>query len=538
MPIAIDFGTCNSVVVRWNHALDAVDVLRMDNLTRDFTYREPGREAERTASVIPSLIHYGQGDTVIIGAQVENAGLTDHAGTFRWLKLDMLNNNTRSRRVNGRLITNPEAAKELINRLLLFASGHLSGSEDEVVITVPVEAYDAYVDWLQGAVATVFSRGIQDLDEATACILGYQDAVKNQETYCIFDFGGGTLDVSIVKTDFEAAAKQKCTILGRAGEEVGGMLVDKWMLEHLTAAGKLSPDDIACIGTLMLQKVEAAKIAISSGSASEDITQYNDVTRSLISQTLTAADLKTILDQKGFYRMVAQTVDRAIEVAQDKYGLKKSRIKGVFMVGGTSLLLGVRDVLQTIFPGTQVRCDNPFEAIAAGACRYAGQDFNPTLVHDYCLKSWNRQTKSYCFVPIVPKGTQYPTEGAVCGKYINAACAGADTLTITIYEKTEMLQPESIIEVGYDGRMRVREKDVRRQTNIRALNSEDKPFLFAAPACELGETKRFVAGFGVDNQKRLTISLKDTKEGSRSYIKTRTGGKLYLPVKDFPMVRL
>ena len=95
MTMAIDFGTCNTVLARWNTATRRVDTLHIDEIGRTYHYRAPGTTEERKSAVIPSLVHYGEGNALSIGAHVENAGLTSHRGTFRWVKLDILRNNSR-----------------------------------------------------------------------------------------------------------------------------------------------------------------------------------------------------------------------------------------------------------------------------------------------------------------------------------------------------------------------------------------------------------------------------------------------------------
>lgn len=96
--------------------------------------------------------------------------------------------------------------------------------------------------------------------------------------------------------------------------------------------------------------------------------------------------------------------------------VQEVRGPGVFMAGGSSLLPGVAGVLRNLFPDCPVHCEDPFEAIARGACRYAGEDINLALVHDYCLSSWHRERKDYVLVPVVPKGTRYPTEQPDAGR--------------------------------------------------------------------------------------------------------------------------
>jgi len=539
MALALDFGTCNTVIARWNETLQKVEFIRRDLLSRKFSYRLPGDPTPKSAHVIPSLIHYGEGDSYRIGEQVNAAGLASERGTFRWVKLDMLQDNRKSRRINSRMISYADAATDFLKQILMFTAGSRGiGGEEDLIITVPVEAYDHYTEWIRGAACSVFTRDVRILDEATACILGYSGRVKNDVIYAIFDFGGGTLDVSIVKTNLAAEGRNKCKVLGRAGEEIGGVLVDKWLLEDLQQQEKLSDQEIADIGTALLQDIENAKIELSSGEKSVDITRLNDISGRLVSHTFIQGDLARILEAHALPKAVARTLERALEAAQDKYGTKKSQIKGVLMVGGSSLLLGVADTVRTLFPDSEVRCDSPFEAIASGACRFMGEDLIPTLVHDYCLSAWNREQKEYELKPVVPRGTQYPTDKSVTVKYLNAACHGADCLGIVIYERSYMKRPDSTVKVDASGRIQIERSGETTHENVRPLNPEDRQFIFAVPFCDLDDTRRFIAGFGVDYHKRLTISIKDTREGNASYIKTRSGEKFPLPVKDFPIVRL
>ncbi len=534
MTIAFDFGTCNSVVARWNPAANAVEVPMIPNLTRRYSYRLPGEANEHQALVIPSLIHYGAGDHYKLGAQVETAGLVDDYGTFSWIKLDMLKNSSKSRNINGRRISQPMAATDLVSRILTFALGRFGDTEEDLAITVPVESFDSYVDWLMAAVTKVFPRRIRVLDEATACILGYRDQVKDGEIFMVFDFGGGTLDVAIVSIDPNANHEKPCKVLGRAGEEIGGTKVNCWMLEELKTTEDLSEQDIDDVGAALLRDIEEAKVAISSGEPQVDITRINDITGRLINHTFSRQGLIGLLEEKGLFRTVSRTVDRALEQAHDKYATKKSQIAGVFMVGGTSLLQGVKERVEALFPDCDVRCDNPFEAIARGACRYVGGDISSVLVHDYCLKSWNRQNKVFELIPVVPKGTSYPTVGVICGKYICGACDEARELGLVIWERSNMKAPGSTIELGPDGRPVIR---VNHQERERALNPADA-FIYADPLWSRDEPCRFVVGFAVDDHKRLAISIKDTRQGNRSYIKMKNGEQIYLPVRNLPIVRL
>lgn len=542
MTLAIDFGTCNTVLARWNAATRQVQTLRLDRIGKTYRYRTPGLAAERESAVVPTLVHYGEGNTLSTGALVESAGLVSHRGTFRWVKLDILRKNNRARRINGDLITPRQAAEDFIGQVLLSAAPR---PDEDLVVTLPVEAFDHYVDWLQATVLQNFRGTVRMLDEATACILGYDARVQEGQIYVVFDFGGGTLDVSVVKTnDLSAGHTRPCDVLGRAGEEMGGALVDQWLLHELQRAEGLSDQDVADVGTALLRSIEEAKVRLSAGEERAEVTQLNDLTARLISHSFSAAGLRKTLEAtrpdlggRSLYRAVAHTVERALDMAQTKYGTRKSEIKAVFMAGGSSLLLGVADVLGNLFPGCAVHCDNPFEAIARGACRYAGQDINLALVHDYCLRAWDPNKKDYVLVPVVPKGTRYPTEGPVSTKYVNAACDGATRLGLVVVERSAMLRPEEVWEM-VGGRLQRRETGVRREDlSLRELNPADREFIHADPPCTVG-ARRFIAGFGVDANRRLTLSLKDLQPDNRSTVQRSDGERIDLPLRDFPIVNL
>jgi molecular chaperone DnaK (HSP70) len=540
MTMALDFGTCNTVLARWDAATRRIETLRLADLTKVYRYRPGGAGEERASAVVPSLVHYGEGDTLRTGAQVERAELAGHRGTFRWAKLDILRGNNRARRINGALITPRQAAEDLIQQVLMTAG---AGDED-LVVTLPVEAYDPYVDWLQAAVLQTFRGTVRMLDEATACILGYDVRVREDQVYVVVDFGGGTLDISLVKTrDLASGETRPCEVLARAGEEVGGSLVDQWLLRELQEAQGLTDQDLTDMGASLLRAIEEAKVRLSGGEERVEVVLSNELTARDIRHEFTADGLRRALETErpelrgaSLHRLVARTVERALEAAREKYGTRKSEVRAVLMAGGSSLLPGVAEVLRNLFPDCPVCCESPFEAIARGACRYAGEDINLALVHDYCLRSWDPERKDYVLVPVVPKGTHYPTEKPVKTLYIKAACDGAATLGLVVVERSAMLRPQTLYEMK-GGALEAVAVQHREDLALRDLNPGDGEFIHAEPPCSLGE-RRFVAGFGVDANKRLTLSLKDLAPASRSYVKLAGGERLELPIREVPLVKL
>jgi molecular chaperone DnaK len=540
--LALDFGTCNTVLARTRPVGRPAETLRLGGLSRLYGYQEPGASRRRASSVVPSLVHFGTDELPRIGALVEGPGLAAHPWTFRWMKLDLLRGYNRARRVQGRLITPRQAADVLLQAVLRAAAAQRA--EDDLVVTLPVEAYDPYVDWLQETVQRAFPGRVRMLDEATACILGYGARVREGQVYLVLDFGGGTLDVSLVKTlDLAAAEARPCLVLGRAGEELGGALVDQWLLQEVQEAQGLDAAELAELGPDLLHAVEDVKVRLSSGAPRVEIALARDPGRAPLRHLFTAADLRRALEteritlgQRSLYRLLALTLERALERAQERYGTRKAEIRAVFMVGGSSLLLGVAELVGHLFPHCPVRCEDPFEAIARGACRHAGGEIELSLVHDYCLRSWDPVRREYALVPVVPKGTRYPSDGPVSVKYLNAACEGATHLGMTVIERAEMVRPEDTWEL-VGGRLQRREAQWHQERALQELNPGDRELIHAVPPCVAG-TRRFLAGFGVDAQKRLTLSLRDLDPQGCSFVLLGSGERIDLPIHDLPLVKL
>jgi hypothetical protein len=105
-----------------------------------------------------------------------------------------------------------------------------------------------------------------------------------------------------------------------------------------------------------------------------------------------------------------------------------------------------------------------------------------------------------------------------------------------VVERSAMLRPEDVWEV-VGGRLQRRDTIRREDISLRELNPADREFIHADPPCTVGE-RRFIAGFGVDANRRLTLSLKDLHKGNRSYVQLAGGERLRLPLRDLPIVKL
>jgi hypothetical protein len=121
-------------------------------------------------------------------------------------------------------------------------------------------------------------------------------------------------------------------------------------------------------------------------------------------------------------------------------------------------------------------------------------------------------------------------------KYVNGACEGANYLGLVIIERSDMVRPEGLWEL-VGGRLQRRILDLQDDNTLRELNPKDREFIHADPPCIAGN-RRFVAGFGVDANRRLTVSIKDLDPQGRSTVQFSSGEQIPLPIAELPFVKL
>ena len=215
--LAIDFGTSHTVLAVWDAARSGATSMHISG------YSSLRQQGDEQISIIPSVIHYTADRRQWIGQQVLDRNLYHSPGTFRWMKRYIGNRSMMKRQVNGREIAFPDAGRDFLSTVLLFASEELSIGDEEVALTLPVEAFEHYEDWLTGVVEAAGIRRFRMINEPSAAALGYGAHIQPGDVYLIFDFGGGTLDVAIVLIEeFEQMQSGKrCRVLGKAGADVG-----------------------------------------------------------------------------------------------------------------------------------------------------------------------------------------------------------------------------------------------------------------------------------------------------------------------------
>ncbi len=520
--LAVDFGTSNTVVAAWDEARREGRTLHIPELGRLY----PGPEG---ISLIPSLIHYGAGQRWI-GSQVIEKELEVHPNTYARMKRYILN---RTPSPGGGRIPYPQAGQDFLSAVLLFAAQEMEATEEEIALTVPVEAFEHYENWLTGTAEAANLPRVRLIDEPSAAALGYGVNIQPGDVYLIFDFGGGTLDVSVVLIEDETQALlgKRCRVLGKAGSDLGGATIDQWLYEEvLRQNGRSEADeDLYAFNRKLIRECETAKILLSQQEKA--VVHLTDpISGVRLQAELTQTQLEALLDRQEAFAEIDRTIRRALAASTER-GYTDEHLKAVLMVGGSSLIPSVQRTLKRIFGQERVKLDRPFDAIARGAAAFvAGVDFYDHIQHDYAIRYTNRATGEYDYRLLVKRGTAYPTTIPLARLVVKATYEGQTQLGIAIFEmgqrrpRPQAARMELVFDQAGAARLtRLTEEEEERRA-LFWMNEAQPTFLNANPPADQGEA-RFEVTFAVDGNKRLLITARDLKTGKQAY-------------RDHPVIKL
>ncbi|MFB3788407.1 MAG: Hsp70 family protein [bacterium] len=525
--VSVDFGTSNTVLARFNETTQRVETLDIPGIASEMRYRLTQDGPEQFVHVIPSLIHYSETET-LIGNQVLSRGLAEHPDTFRWMKRAIARRITKCKKTAQGHIDPLQAGEDFLKALLNYASDRISFTNDDFTFTAPVEAFEDFQDWLWKVIEGLGIRRFRMLDEPTSCVFGYHGAARKDERFVMFDFGGGTLDVSTIRIEMSSTDTKKAVQLGQAGQDLGGMDIDQWLAEDFSTRHKLDDREKRDLEAIILRQAEAVKIALSDPLEAEAgfqiISQAGSAPR-LLRTTFTRscaqcergqvgnhsapgeACMGCILLQKDFVKQVRDTIDRALENAAVKVGMRKNEITKVLVTGGTSLVLCVQDILKNCFD-CHIEYDHPFDTVVRGACRGIVE---PVLQHDYAIESYNSSRKEYEFKPLFKIGTEFPTRKDAVRFWAKGSYDGMTRIGLKIYEVSRMKRRDlAVAIVGEDGRLRG-DSRVTSEYEYICLNEDNPTFILADPPVNLArDQQRFLCSFGIDGNRRLLVTVLDT----------------------------
>jgi len=398
--------------------------------------------------------------------------------------------------------------------------------EDEVVFTVPVDPYEHYQDWLSRVCENAGILRWRLLDEPSAAALGYGVNIRANDVYLVFDFGGGTLDIAVVKIEGQVDGGKRCRVLGKSGIDLGGISIDNWLYQYILKENRLQQEDILSLSGILLREIEKAKEKLSfAESATVAVTDPN--TGKVIISSFTRTQFEDLLDEKGFYYSIQTTIETALKEAGER-GITKDHIKAVLLTGGSSLIPSVKKTLTRIF-GNKVFYHHPLDSVVLGGAAFAGGiDFYDHIQHNYALRHYNHNKGDYEYEVLVKAGTSYPTEGKIKELTIKAAFDNQSSLGLDIYEvgiKTDYHEnvPLDLV-FDHNGGVRFKPAIDHSISSSFWMNEKNPTFIKADPPAKKTEA-RFPTQFSIDGNKRLCVTVFDNLTHK-------------LIMKDHPIIRL
>jgi molecular chaperone DnaK (HSP70) len=523
MAIAIDFGTSNTVISRWNAATQQAETVTLPGLSLVGGMNPP---------LIPSLVYVEEGSEskAILGQMVRDRGLDLKSDNrfFRGFKRGIgMEIQGFLPELDGVSMTFERVGELFLTGIIQQLQQSLPEVGDSLVLTVPVDSFEAYRSWLTGVCASLPVQQVRLLDEPTAAALGY--GMTGSETLLVVDFGGGTLDLSLVQltqqvqqgktplgfllkwgaksilqgrgyaNETSAQQPQMARVIAKAGQNLGGTDIDNWVAEELAQSQgvKVSP--------LIVRLAEKLKIQLSLQTTATEV-YFDDRTFDSYEFNLTRDRFDEILTSHQFFDRLDESMTQVLQQAR-RQGIEVGNIDGVLLVGGTVQIPAVQTWVRNYFDESKIRQSKPFEAIAHGALQLTqGIEIEDFLYHSYGVRYWDRQRNAHNWHPIIRSGQSYPMSEPV-KLTLGASRENQPSIELII---GELGSASGGTEVYFDGDRLITRCLTGGISDVRSLNDRDGARNIAKlePAGYPG-SDRIEIQFNIDRDRQLRITIED-----------------------------
>lgn len=513
---AIDFGTSNTVVARWNAAEQQPETVSLSGLSQQLSDNPP---------LVPSLVYVedaSQGK-IVAGQQVRDRGLDLTSDPRFWCSFKRGIGAPIQGflpELDGTTATFEQVGQWFLTHLIEQIQSQSSEKIESLVLTVPVDSFEIYRNWLNRACQTVEIEQVRMLDEPTAAALGY--GTTDGDVLLVVDFGGGTIDLSLVRLDLGKnpgqkplgfilkwgdkslgeSSKQKvktAKVLAKVGQNLGGSDIDNWLVDYFAREQGLPKS------SLISRLAERLKIQLSDTTEATEV-YFNDETLETYELVLSRTKFEEILEQQQFFQQLDELMTQVLQRGRLQ-GIEATDISAVLLVGGSIQIPAVRAWVEKYFDRSKIRSQKPFEAIAAGALQLArGIEVKDFLYHSYGIRYWNRRDNRHGWHPIIKAGQPYPMSVPV-ELLLGASIDNQPKIELVI---GELGAETGATEVYFDGDRLVTRSLNTGEMAVQPLNDTDGARTIAQldPPGSPGRD-RVKLQFRVDEQRCLRLSVED-----------------------------
>ncbi|MEK9665111.1 MAG: molecular chaperone DnaK, partial [Candidatus Nanopelagicales bacterium] len=389
--VGIDLGTTNSVV----SVLEGGDPVVITNA-----------EGARTT---PSVVAFAKNGEVLVGEVAKRQAVTNVDRTIRSVKRHMGTNWTID--IDGKSYTPQEISARVLGKLKRDAEAYLGDTVTDAVITVPAYFSDAQRQATKEAGEIAGLNVLRIINEPTSAALAYGlDKGEKEQTILVFDLGGGTFDVSLLEIGdgvVEVKATSGDNNLG--GDDWDNKIVDWMVTSFKNAHGvDLSKDKMAM--QRLREAAEKAKIELSSSMQTSINLPY------ITASAEGPLHLEETLSRAQFEQMTADLLERTkapVQAVIKDAGISLSDIDQVVLVGGSTRMPAVADLVKAETGKDANKGVNPDEVVAIGAALQAGVlkgEVKDVLLLDVTPLSLGIETKGGVMTKLIERNTTIPTK--------------------------------------------------------------------------------------------------------------------------------
>ena len=388
----------------------------------------PNSEGKRTT---PSIVAFVEGGERKVGDPAKRQAVTNPTKTVYSIKRFMGNkfsesskeatrvpykvvkgdNDTPRVDIDGRLYTPQEISAMVLQKMKKTAEDYLGQDVSEAVVTVPAYFNDAQRQATKEAGEIAGLKVSRIINEPTAAALAYGlDKSNDDKKIVVFDFGGGTHDVSILELGdgvFEVLATDGDTHLG--GDDVDEKIIN-WLAEEFKAEENMDLRKDPMALQRLKEAAEKAKIELSSSPTTEINLPYVTATASgpkHLVRSLSKAKFEQLIDD-----LVKRTI-KPCQTALKNADLSTSDIDEIILVGGSKRIPAIQEAVEKFFGKSPSKGVNPDEVVSLGAAIQGGVltgDVKDVLLLDVTPLSLGIETMGNVFTKLIEANTTIPTK--------------------------------------------------------------------------------------------------------------------------------